>query len=328
MQQPKMITFIIPYLGGELIHDCLRTLYKYTPQNYYVYIVDQSAKGLDPNLRDKYKNLMIIRSPLTDQYRTGNLGHSKATNLVIPLVQTPYLCMLNDDVSFISNHWFQGVLDTFEKVEKASPTRPALLVNVGSIKLPDWSVGKPKGEDHYILPFKEEYTDEDWNFLANEEHYVNEHLTIMPGSVIDGINLYCSVVDTKKLLEVGLLDEYFFPGSANDYDLGCRASMFGYRCVGTTLSWVFHHWSTTFRSIEEGEDVASLAMPELHHGDLKEKWGTRLNKKGEEVPIHDLWGVRCTQCDEILHTDDGQRAVCPKHPDEIYAIPENTITPL
>lgn len=317
---PKENTFVIPVIRDDLLERCLETLYKYTPNNFYVIVIDQSIKGLDVNLRDRYKNLMVIRTAKSDINYTGNLGHSHASNLAIQLVQTPYVTFLNDDVEFISDKWWQGILDTFAKVEKATPTRPALLVNAASIKLPDWSVGKPKGEDHYILPYKEEYTDEDWNFLVNEEHYVNEHLTIKPGSVIDGINLYCSVADTRKLLEVGMLDEFWNPGSANDYDLGCRASMFGYRCIGTTLSWVFHHWSVTFQSLQDESEIGELVMTELHHTDLKDKWGDRF----------DLWGIRCEKkdCDEILHTDDGIKAVCPKHPDSVYAIPENTIAPL
>jgi len=324
----KENTFVIPIIRGDLLPRCLETLYKYTPDNFYVIVIDQTKKGIDMELRDKYKNLMIIRSPLTDRHRTGNLGFQKASNIGLALTQTPYITFLNDDVVFISDKWWQGIIDTFEKVEKATPTRPALLVTAASIKLPDWSVGKPKGEDHYIMPYKDTYSEQDYDDLINKDHYINEHLTITKGSVIDGINLYCSVADTKKLIECGGLDELWYPGSAGDYDLCCVASMHGYRCIGTTLSWVFHHWSKSFRAIEEGEDVASLAIPALHHGDLKEKWGMRLNKEGEEVPIHDLWGVRCTQCDEILHTDDGQRATCPKHSDEVYAIPENTITPL
>lgn len=313
----KLNTFIIPFLGGELIHDCLRTLYEYTPPNFYVYIIDQSIEGLDPNLRDTYKNLMIIRTPKSDVHYTGNLGHSQATNLGVQLAQTPYVTFLNDDVFFISDLWWQGVLDTFEKVEKATPTRPALLVNVASIKLPDWSVGKPKGEDHYILPLKDEYTEEDWRFLVDEEHYVNEHLTITPGSVIDGINLYCSVVDTRRLLEVGGVDDFWYPGSANDYCLSARASMFGYRCVSSTLTWVFHHWSKTF---ENDELRNMMVQDELKHLDLRDKYGDRF----------DLWGIRCDRedCDEIMHTDDGIKAVCPRHPDSVYVIPENTIAPL
>lgn len=272
------------------------------------------------SLREQYKNLMIIRTAKSDVNYTGNLGHSQASNLGIQLAQTPYVTFLNDDVEFISIKWWQGILDTFDKVAKATPTRPALLVNAASMKLPDWSVGRPKGEDHYILPYKENYTDEDWDFLVDEPHYVNQHLTIAPGSVIDGINLYCSVADTQKLLEVGLLDEYWNPGMANDYDLGCRASMFGYRCVGTTLSWVFHHWSISFQSIQDEAELGILAMPELHHSDLKDKWGDRF----------DLWGVRCSKegCEEIMQTTDGIKATCPKHSDSVYAMPENTIAPL
>lgn len=313
----KLNTFVIPHLGSPLLHRCLETLYKYTPNNFYCIVVDQSLDGLDPNLRDTYKNLMVVRTPKSDIHHTGNLGFQQATNLGIQLTQTPYVTFLNDDVEFVHEGWWKGVIDTFEKVEKATPSRPALLVNVASIKLPDWSVGKPKGEDHYILPYKEQYTDEDWDFLVNEAHYVNEHLTITPGSVIDGINLYCSVADTKRLLEVGLPDEYFYPGSAGDYDLCCLASMFSYRCVSSTLTWVFHHWSKTF---EDDELRNLMVQDELKHLDLREKWGDRF----------DLWGVRCSQdgCDQIMQTKDGIKATCPDHPEEVFAIPENTIAPL
>lgn len=314
---PKQNTFIIPHLGGELIHRCLETLYRYTPDNFYVFIIDQSEKGLDVNLRDKYKNLMVIRTPKSDLHYTGNLGHSQGTNIGVQLTQTPWVTFLNDDVEFVHLDWWDGIMDTFDKVERATPSRPAIMVNAASIKLPDWSVGKPKGEDHYILPHKEQYTEEDWRFLIDEPHYVNQHLTITPGSVIDGINLYCTVVDTRKLLQVGLIDDFFYPGSANDYDFCCRASMFGYRCVGTTLSWVFHHWSKTF---ENDELRNRMVQDELKHLDLKDKWGDRF----------DLWGVRCTQkdCDEILNTDDGIVARCPRHEEEVYAMPETTVDPL
>jgi hypothetical protein len=314
----KENTFVIPVIRDDLIGRCLETLYKYTPDNFYVIIVDQSKNGIDMSLREKYKDLMIIRTPKTDVHWTGNLGFQQATNLGIQLTQTPYMTFLNDDVEFVHKDWWQGIKDTFIKVAEATPDRPALLVNAASIKLPDWSVGKPKGEDHYILEYKDKYTDDDWNFLVGEEHYINEHLTIKPGSVIDGINLYCSVTDTKKLLEVGLCDELWYPGSAGDYDLCCLASMYGYRCVGTTLSWVFHHWSKSFQAAQDQEDVQSLVQEELKHGDLREKWGDRF----------DLWGIRCTKCDEVMRTKDGIKAICPKHPEEVYAMPENTVAPL
>lgn len=315
---PKWNTFVVvvtvPTAG---IDKCLETLYKYTePSSFYVFVIDQTLGGLDSTkLRDTYKNLMVIRTPRSDVHHTGNLGHSQASNLGIKLVETPYVTFLNDDVEFVNSGWWQGVLDTFEQVEKATPDRPAIMVNPASIKLPDWSVGRISGDDFYILPYKEEYSEEDYQSLINEDHYVNEHLTIKPGSVIDGINLYCTVADTKKLIEVGMVDDFWYPGNANDYDLSCRASMYNYRSVGTTLSWVYHHWSKTFHTEKDKE---KLLQPELVKGDLRDKWGKRL----------DIWGVKCPQCETVMLTTDGLVATCPKHPSETYDIPQNTFVPL
>ena len=316
--KPKLVTFIIPIIRPDCIEACLDSLYKYTDNSiFYVYIIDQTIEGLDPKLRDHYGNLMVIRTAKSDKHPTGNLGHSQASNLGVQLTQTPYCCFLNDDVIFINSKWWQGIMDTFELVNKTTPERPAMIVNAASTKLPDWSVGRASGDDFYILPEKEEYTDADWDFLVNEDHFVNEHLTIKPGSVIDGINLYCSVCDTKKLIEVGMIDEFFYPGGANDYDLGCRASMFGYRCVGTTLSWVYHMWTVSFKSVQAQEEIHALVQDDLKHEDLRDKWGKRF----------DLWGVRCTKCDEIMHTEDGRNAACPKC-NETYQMPETTIEEL
>lgn len=314
----KLFTAVIPCLRPDLLKDCLDSLYKHTDNIFYVIVVDMTLRGLDVNLRDKYPNLMVIRAPKTDRYYTGNIGFQKASNIGIKLSTTPYTMLLNDDVVFIHPGWWDGVIETFAKVKKATPTRPALLVNLASTKLPDWSVGLPKGQHHDILPFKKEYTNEDWDFLVNQPHYVNEHLTIQPGSVIDGINLYASVIDTEAIRKLGLLDELWFPGSAGDYDLSCIASMNNYRCVSTTLSWVYHHWSVTFQAAQDEDEIRSLSMPELHVTDLRDKWGERM----------DLWGVQCPQCKTIMLTDDGLVAVCPKHPDETYNIPPNTDVPL
>lgn len=313
-------TFIIPIIRSDLIERCLETLYKYTPNNFYVIVVDQSPKGIDMSLRDKYDNLMIIRSPRTDLHYTGNFGHSQGVNIGLQLVQTPYATIMNDDVEFINSKWWQGTIDTFNDVKNATPDRPALLVNVASIRLADWSVGRASGDHFHILPYKEEYTEEDWYFLVNEPHYVNEHLTIQPGSVVDGINLYCSVVDMEKFRKVGFIDEYWYPGNANDYDLCCRASMFGYRCVGTTKAWVFHHWSVSFKDVNEKDEMKALLQTELVKGNLVDKWGSRF----------DLWGISCSidGCGKILHTENGVEASCPIHPSEVYAMPEQYISPL
>lgn len=320
-QKPKFFTAIIPVILTSNIDRCLETLYKYTEQDsFYVFIIDQSIKGLDATaLRNKYHNLMVIRTPKSNIHHTGNLGFAQATNLGISLVQTPYFMMLNDDVELINLDWWQGVLDTFKQVEEATPDNPAVIVCPASIRLADWSVGRANGDDFDILPYKEEYSQEEYSFLVNEGHYVNEHLTIQPGSVFDGVTMYACVCDTRRFLDVGLLDEKYFPGSGEDYDFSCIARMHGYRSVATTKSWVWHHWSSTFKALRaEKEEVKALQIPELQWNQNHEKWGDRF----------DIWGIRCTKCSEIMMTKDNKLAICPIHPDETYTIPETTNMPL
>lgn len=321
-QQPKLLTVITPVIRPDLIERMLDTLYEFTEDGmFYVYLIDQTVNGLDATaLRNKFKNLMVIRTPKSDVHYTGNLGFAQATNLGISLVQTPYFMMCNDDIEFINSKWWQGVMDTFDKVEKATPERPAVIVNPSSLKLADWSVGLPAGQDHYITPYKERYSEADYDWLVNEPHYVNEHLTIQPGSVIDGVTMYASVVHTARFLEVGMLDEHFFPGSGEDYDYSCRANMVGYRCVGTTLAYVYHHWSATFRALHDEADVKSLQMPELNWNQTNEKWGDGF----------DIWGVKCPECGTGMRCVKGDptRATCLKHPEVRYIMPESTIQPL
>lgn len=290
-------TFIIPVIRPDLIERCLDTLYAHTPPNFYVYVIDQTYDGLDvERLRKKFENLLIIRPPRTKTHKMGNLGFAQATNLGAALVRTPYFTMCNDDIEFINTRWWQGILDTFKRVDAATPDRPCITVTPSSVKLPDWSVGRPSGDDFYIMPYKENYTEDDYGWLVSEQHYINEHLTIMPNTVIDGVTLYCSVFRTELFDKVGLLDERFYPGGGEDYDYNCRANLHGYRCVGTTSSWVFHHWSRSL-SQTESEKIKALIDQDIRWNNNDEKWG-----KG-----FDIWG------------EEGKTK---------YDIPPNTITPL
>lgn len=315
------LTIIIPVIRRDLLARCLETLYRYTPPLFYVIIIDQTVEGLDATvLRNQYKNLMVIRTPKTDTHTTGNLGFAKATNLGISLVETPYFMMLNDDTEMINRSWWWGVLDTFKDVADKTPERPAVLVSPASLKLADWSVGRDKGDDFYILPYKIKYSQEDYDFLLNEDHYINEHLTIKPGSVFDGVVMYGSVCHTQRFLDVGYLNEAYYPGGAEDYDWNARANMRGYRCVGTTLAWMYHHWSQSLNS----EEILPLVDERLRMGDHNKVWGQREDGSN----IFDTWGIKCLKCDKHMSTDDNKTAYCKEHKDETYDIPEIEIKAL
>lgn len=315
----KRNTICIPLIRDDLINRCLETLYRYTPDNFYVYLIDQTLKGIDANYyRDKFKNLMVIRTPKTDIHYTGNLGFAKAFNTGLKLCETEYYTTCNDDVEFINKGWWEGVKKTFDKVDKATPERPCAMVTPSSLKLPDWSVGRDKGDDFYILPYKKNYTQEDWEFLVNEPHYINQYLTIKPDTVIDGVTFYCSIFKKKYLDKIGWLSEAYFPGSGEDYSWCCRSNMVGYRSVGTTLSWIFHHWSQTFKSLQEQEEVKQLLIPELAWNGTSEEFGEGF----------DLWGVKCPKCGEAMRCGDDKTIATCSNKHEEYRIPPPSKIPL
>jgi GT2 family glycosyltransferase len=314
----KFNTFIIPLIREDLIERCLETLYANTEEDtFYVYLIDQTPNGIGHKMREKYRNLMSFRTPRTDTHHAGNLGFAKATNLGIQNVETPYFTMCNDDVEFIHPQWWERILETFELVKGQTPDRPPMMVNPSSIKLPDWSIGRPRGDHLEIIPYKEKYTDEDWRHLIEDEHYVNEHLTLMPGSVIDGVTMYCSVFDTQKFLDVGMLDERFYAGGGEDYDYNARANMAGYRCVGTTKSWVFHHWSKSIGDDMRAE-IEKTQDPALRWNNNHEKWGEDF----------DVWGMKHGNGCETRLVSDDMYAMCPEHPDYRIDLPQTTQIPL
>lgn len=275
-------TVIFAPIRTDLIERALETLYKNTPPNFYVIVVDQTPHGLDNNLRERYKNLTYIRTPKTNTHTKGNLGFSKANNLAISLVTTPYFTLANDDVEFIDRRWWWGTMEAFEKVNEATPDRSCMMVCPASIRLPDWSVGRPSGDHCDILPYKSKYSLEEYEHLVGDDHYVNEHLTLKPGSVIDGVTFYCPVIETAKFMEVGMLNEKFYPGGGEDYDYNCRANMYGYRCVGTTMSWVWHWWSKTLSTLGEADVIRDSIDEKLRWNNNHELWGENF----------DIWGVK------------------------------------
>lgn len=293
--------------------------------NFKVIVVDQTVDGLGHlNLRDRYKNLTVIRTPKTQRYYTGNLGFAKANNLGIALVDTPYFTLCNDDVEFVNRQWWFGVLAAFEKTTASTPDRPCMMVCPGSIKLPNWSVGRPSGDDFYILPYKRKYSHLEYMSLVEEDHYINKHLTLKPGSVIDGVTLYCPVIKTELFMDVGFLDESYWPGGAEDYDYACRLSMRGYRGVGTTMSWVFHHWSKSLAATDADAIREQLNQPELRMGDHNAIWG----KDEEGTNYHDIWGPLCRDCKkERIRTVDNITGTCPEC-GWTFAIPQPKLYPL
>lgn len=297
------VTFIIPIIQSNYIKTCLETLYKFTPVEFRVIVIDQT--GTDEAFIDagNLAHLWIT------SYR--NLGFSKAMNTGIRLSDTPYIGLLNDDLEFISDKWWQGILDTFSMDERI------IAVNPMSPKEGSWGYGYREDNKDTWQPREGFVTDESRlgvyplingspidTAVEASKHYddlLNNHPVWNKDSMCDGIAMWATIFKKSGLDEVGLLDERFYPGGGEDYCMNIRAyscafpidreecdEKYHYRMVGSTKSWVWHYWSSS-RGVNPDNKVFDSrerwnSLDELYHPKV-DVWGHYIDDNGVRRPI-------------------------------------------
>lgn len=294
----KINTFIVPIIRPDYIERMLLTLHKFNEKDTFnVIVIDQTTTKEAQEKCEKYAHLWI------KTYR--NLGFSKAMNTGILLSNTPYITLCNDDIEFMNKKWWQGIVDTFA-------TDPNIVaVNPMSPKEGSWGYGyrsdnadtwvppeeyvtddtklsvypkKPNGEG---LFYKEEFTEDDYEFL------VNNHPRYKKNTMVDAIAMWCTVFKREGLEELGLLEERFYPGGGEDYDMNARAYSCAYpkareecdpryhrRMVSTTKSWVWHYWG-------KSKDDLAAKYPSSPYFTSRPRWNDNSELWG---PYFDVWG--------------------------------------
>ena len=299
----KINTLVVPIISDTFIENFINKLYKYTPNNFYLFVIDQTPNGIKLDQRIHF----YIRP-----YR--NLGFSKAMNTGIKLAQTSYITLCNDDVEFINEKWWQGILDTFEM------DHHIIAVNPMSPKEGAWGYGLTSANKDTWVPPKEYYRCKDdpdsiaplingieftYDDAFTEEGYqalLKGHPRYKPETLVDAIAMWCTVFKKTGLDKIGLLDERFYPGGGEDYDMNARAYScawpierqecdleYHYRMVSTTKSWVWHHWgkSKNLRLKNPSDTLFSSRSAWNDNGELWPQgfdcWGHE-NKNGKKIP--------------------------------------------
>jgi hypothetical protein len=242
-------------------------------------------------------------------------------NTGIVLAQTPYITLANDDIEFINSSWFQGVLETFKMdaniigVNPNSPKEGAFGYGLTMENKDHWQPGKDSGfirdpqDDMCVLPkwpgdnvpftLDHAKTDRGYDFL------LNNHPHWQKGTLNDAVAMWCTVFTRDGLLnQLGLIDEQFYPGGGEDYDMNCRAYSCGWperrnecnpskhrRMVGTTKSWVWHHWGKSKELFVKNVEKPMFqsrprwnANDEIWEGGF-DVWG-HIDYKGKKVPLN------------------------------------------
>jgi len=275
-------TFIIPVLRSDYINKCVETLYKFTSGNFKVIVIDQTISGL-PDIKGVHLRIRPHR----------NLGFAKACNEGIIHAlhwKSEYITCWNDDVECIHKDWWQGIIDTFNM----SSTNEILAVNPESIRIPLWGYGRPPDQYVEVVDYKDNFTDEDYAFLCKGDfsHLKTKYPDLpetFPSSyvgVCDGIAAWGPVFKRKHFELIGLWDERFYPGGAEDYDMMTRIYSRKYRAVSTRKSWVWHWWGKSKDEPNKAQETGMPIDPKKHWADTTYLWPPEWNENYN----FDIWG--------------------------------------
>lgn len=263
---------VIPHLNYEKLRITLEKLRKHTLPEHLrkVILIDQNETY------QQVDDLVDIHVRSIKDGKIMNLGFAKACNWGIRLSDAPYVMLLNDDCEAIYKKWTLGIIDTFQRYEKQ-----ALCVNPSSPRNPRASGDIPV--NHPGWEYKDEFSEEEYDKMVTE---------IGKGHTIDGICFWGPIFNRVKLDQLkgnvpGVwLDESFWPGGGEDYDMNRRAYMTknkdndhrGYRCLGAGNSFMWHWWYSTV-SPKTGKTGVKDAGTTYY-----DKWGIH----GEGMP--DVYG--------------------------------------
>jgi O-antigen biosynthesis protein len=251
-------TFIFNPVIPEYIQPALESLYKFTNIDFRVIIVDQTKDGVYGKVHD-YADL-IIRSP-----RRINLGFAKSVNEgIIHALHwgSEYVAVCNDDIIFLDSRWWEGIMAQYEAFPEmmavcpASPIEPGWGYGLGDDgnwipgnQCPPWGVaiGKniyPKDPDGNPITLELAQTKRGYDMLLNHRQ-----------GHIEGFAGWFVVFKRETLLKVGLYDETFGPGGAEDYNYVHRIYLAGGRASATMRSFIWHYWSVSREGLHTRGDI-------------------------------------------------------------------------
>ncbi len=279
-QKEFKMDVMMPHNNYVGVRKSLESLRKHTPPENLgqVIFIDQSKEYQQV---DDLVDLHIFT-------HGRNLGYAKCFNIGCRLSDAKYVFLLNDDVEFINKRWVDGIVETFERYKDT-----ALAVNPSSPRNPKGSGEEPV--NNMGIEYKDEFPESDYDLMLEKGG----------GHIIDGICMFATVFDRAKLNKTAgvipgaWMDEWFWPGGGEDYDLNRRAYLTkndenkfrGYRCLGTGLSFIWHWWYSTRR---QSDGIAGVK----HCGNQwVDKWGT--DENGGNVDLYGKLG-RQTVPDNII----------------------------
>ena len=237
------VTIVLPTGGKmEFLQPCLDDLLTTTSYpNLHLLIIDNSetdaVTGLCQQRAETHPN--IRHEPLA----LKPFNFSAIINHAIPMVETPYVIMLNDDITVITPDWVETMLEHARRPE-VGVVGPKLLYPDGTIQHAGVVLGPYAGSAHAFKQYHGDYTG--YFGLPNVTREYS------------AVTFACAMMRRSLFDEIGLLDDEHLPIAFNDVDFCLRARERGYQIIYTPHAVLYHHESVTKTVIAKPSEIEHL----------------------------------------------------------------------
>ncbi|MFN8591508.1 MAG: glycosyltransferase [Thermomicrobiales bacterium] len=265
------VTAVIPTGGKlDLLRPCLEDLLErtdYPPLD--ILLVDNSrgenVANLVGELAPNYPNVRRI----VDDRKPFNFP--ALNNDAVRQVTTPYVLMLNDDVSVIDPGWLRAMVEQAQRPGVAI-VGPKLLYPDDTIQHAGVILGPFGGSVHV--------------FKRLPGH--NPGFLDLPDAVrnFSAVTFACALIDRKVYEEIGGMDATLFPVAFNDTDFCLRVREAGYDVVYTPHACLYHHESVTKTVIAHPDEIMHLRERWGHVIDHDPFYNPNLTRTGEDARLN------------------------------------------
>ena len=213
-QEPLVSIIILNYNAGELLLDCVESIFKTNYSSYEVVVVDNaSSDESHKKCKEKFQDIHLIENK-------GNLGYCEGNNVGIRNAKGDFIVILNPD-TIVDPDWLKELTlaykhygDGLYQPKFLTTTNHEILMSTGNmIHLFGYGYSRGKGE------------------IDKKQFETPEVIGYASGT--------CLFTSSKVLKKVGLLDPFLF-AYHDDLDLGWRAALLGIKSYYIPRAIVYH----------------------------------------------------------------------------------------
>jgi O-antigen biosynthesis protein len=255
-EQLPLVSIIVPTRDKlNLVRPCLESVRANTDYGRFeIIVIDKGS--VERRTADYFDELG--RDPRVRVLpRPGPYNFSAINNFAAREARGSYLCLLNNDTEVIEPRWLTEMMRYAVRPDIGA-VGAKLLYADGSLQHAGVvvGVGGVAGHIHRSLP------------AGEPGYFCQPHVA----QFVSAVTAACLVVDKRKFLAVGGLDEIELPVAFNDVDLCLKLQAAGWRNIYVPHAVLLHHES---KSREKDASPRQIARFRRETDVLQKRWGTQ-----------------------------------------------------